>query len=173
MIIAQTWQGIQKHTGYTMFSGERTTGPTWPKMYTSLLSIATPVDVTDSQRSTKDGYSCFHPVEHWNLSLSTSRDHKKTKQGNRFIIVMADRNSKLTWAVPKPKITAPHVAIVVLRNWYRMVFLILFLRTMVHSHSLHQNSSPRYVQRSERSLLHIRNTTQRPTVKWKGATRRW
>lgn len=41
---------------------------------------------------------------------------EKAKEGNRFIVLMTDRCSKLTRAIPVPKITASHTAVVFLEN---------------------------------------------------------
>lgn len=46
------------------------------------------------------------------LGLST-----KTTQGNRFVVAMKDRYSKLIRAIPTPKVAAALVATIVFENW--------------------------------------------------------
>ena len=55
------------------------------------------------------------PLRH--VSIDILGALKKTKRGNRWILVMTDRFTKLTQVVPMKKITAQHVAIAFVEHW--------------------------------------------------------
>ena len=55
------------------------------------------------------------PLRH--VSIDILGALKKIKQGNRWVLVMTDRFTKLTQVVPMKKITAQHVAIAFVEHW--------------------------------------------------------
>lgn len=137
-------------------SGDRLTGPTWSRTYTSLCLNASLVEDTECHKSTNGGYNCFQQIRLWNLS--------QTKQRYWFIFMMKNRYSKLARAPFVPKIAALHAAVGVLRNCSPYtVFIILWWRTRVCSFC--QKFSLHCVQHLEWCWLQLQNTVLNLTLK--------